>query len=78
MPTISLLFCDGCGSEKVDVARVKGSNPRQFTIRCYACNTEAVIKGFTLGRADAPEPTLREAFGGRAGQQTMKLPRLQA
>jgi len=78
MPTISLLFCDGCGSERVDVAAVKGSVRRQFTIRCYACDREAVIKGFTVGRADAPEPTLKEALAGRAGHQSTKLSMPQA
>ncbi len=63
MPMIPPLFCDSCGSEKVDVGGVKGSGQRQFTILCHACNREAVIKGLTLGRADAPEPTLHDQVG---------------
>jgi hypothetical protein len=76
MPTASILFCDRCGSEKVDVAGFKGTTEREFKIRCYACGHESAVKGFTLGRGEAPEQTLREARSGRAGQQTTKLPQV--
>ncbi len=78
MPTVSILFCDRCGSEKVDVASVKGSPLRKYRIRCYECSGESAVKGFTVARADAPEQTLKEARSGRAGQQTTRVPRVKA
>jgi hypothetical protein len=76
MPTAAVMFCDRCGSEKVDVAGVAGSKARNFRIRCFNCSHESKLKGFTLGRAEVPEPVLREARGGRAGTGTVKMPRL--
>jgi hypothetical protein len=76
MPTASILFCDRCGSEKVDVASVRGGRQRKYRIRCYACNGESAMKGFTIGRAEVPEQTFKEARGGRAGQQTARLPQV--
>jgi hypothetical protein len=76
VPTVSIVFCDRCGSEKVDVASVREGKEREFRFRCYDCHGEGTIRGFSVGRAEAPDPTLREARSGRAGQQTMKLPRL--
>ena len=73
MPTVSLLFCDGCGSERVDVVGSKGTRQREYRVRCFECGAESAVKGFTLGRAEATEPTLREARGGRSGQDTMRL-----
>ncbi|MGE5277054.1 MAG: hypothetical protein ACM3SU_08675 [Acidobacteriota bacterium] len=78
MPTVSILFCDRCGSEKVDVASVKGSTRREYRIRCDECSRESAVKGYTVARADAPEQTLKEARSGRAGQQTTRLPRVRA
>ena len=77
MPTASIVFCDRCGSEKVDVASVREGKDREFRFRCYDCNADGTLRGFSIGRAEAPEATLREARAGRAGQQTMKLPRLE-
>lgn len=76
MPTAAVMFCDRCGSEKVDVAGVAGSKARNFRIRCFNCSHESKLKGFTLGRAEVPEPVLREARGGRAGTGTVKIRRL--
>jgi len=74
MPTAAMMFCDRCGSEKVDVSGVAGTETREFRIRCFNCSHESKIKGFTLGRADVSEQTLREALGGRAGTGTVKMP----
>ena len=76
MPTASILFCDQCGAERADVAGFKGTTKRVFTVRCFACGHESDVKGFTLGRAEVPEQTLREARSGRAGQQTTKFPKV--
>ena len=73
MPTVSILFCDGCGSERVDVVGSKGSREREYRLRCFACGAETTLKGFSLGRGEALEQTLREARGGRAGQDTMRM-----
>lgn len=73
MPTATMIFCDRCGSEKVDVAGVTGADTRDFLIRCFNCSHESKVKGFTLGRADVPDQTLREARGGRAGTGTVKM-----
>lgn len=51
MPTASLIFCDACSSERVDVAGSKGARDREYRIRCFACGAEATLQGFTLGRA---------------------------
>jgi hypothetical protein len=77
VPTASIVFCDRCGSEKVDVASVKEGREREFRFRCYDCNSEAAVRGFSIGRAEAPDASLKEARSGRAGQQTMKLPKLE-
>jgi hypothetical protein len=76
MPTASILFCDRCGSEKVDVAAFQGSTLREFRIRCFDCSGESALTGFTIGRAEAPDQTLKEARSGRAGQETTKLPQV--
>lgn len=77
MPTAAMVFCDRCGSEKVDVAGVTGSDTRDFRIRCFNCSHESKVTGFTLGRADVPDQMIREARGGRAGTGTLKIPRVQ-
>lgn len=74
MPTVAIVFCDKCGSERVDVASVHGVGDRQFVVKCYACNHENPIMGFTLGRADTTDGTLREARAGRSGTRTSKMP----
>jgi hypothetical protein len=75
--TASIVFCDHCGSEKVDVASMREGREREFRFRCYDCDAEGTIRGFSIGRAETPDATLREARAGRAGHQTIKLPRLE-
>ena len=74
MATVAIVLCDKCGSERVDVASFRGSEDREFRLRCFACNHESAITGFTLGRADAPDAALREARAGRSGFGTTKFP----
>jgi hypothetical protein len=77
VPTASIVFCDRCGSERVDVASLSQGSVREFRFRCYECKAESDILGFTIGRAETPEPSVKEARAGRAGSQTMKMPRLE-
>jgi hypothetical protein len=76
--TASIVFCDRCGSEKVDVASLKEGREREFRFRCYDCDAEGTIRGFSIGRAETADAALREARAGRAGQQTQKLPRMKS
>jgi hypothetical protein len=74
MATVAIVLCDKCGSERVDVSSFQGTGEREFKYRCFACNFESPVKGFTLGRAAVADETLREARAGRSGYGTMKLP----
>jgi len=76
VPTASIVFCDRCGSERVDVASLREGNVREFRFRCYDCNSESDVRGFTIGRAETPEPSVKEARSGRAGFQTMRMPKV--
>jgi hypothetical protein len=73
MPTASILFCDACGSERVDAAGSKGARRREHRFRCFDCGAESTVTGFTLGRAEVTEEALREGRGGRAGQDTIRM-----
>ena len=74
MATVAIVLCDKCGSERVDVAAFRGTGEREFRVKCFACNHESPLIGFTLGRADVAEATLREARAGRSGHGTTKMP----
>ena len=74
MATVAIVLCDKCGSERVDVAAFRGTGEREFRVKCFACNHESPITGFTLGRANVDDATLREARAGRSGHGTMKMP----
>jgi len=74
MATVAIVLCDKCGSERVDVSSFRGTGEREFRYKCYACNSESPIRGFTLGRAEAAEEVLREARAGRSGFGTAKWP----
>jgi len=74
MATVAVVLCDKCGSERVDVSGFRGTGEREFKFKCFDCNFESSIKGFTLGRAAVAEETLREARSGRSGTGTTKMP----
>lgn len=75
MATVAIVLCDKCGSERVDVAAFQGvAGDRQYLVRCFACNHESPIAGFTLGRAEVADASLREARVGRSGLRTSKMP----
>jgi hypothetical protein len=76
MATVSIVLCDKCGSERVDVSSFRGNGEREFRVKCFACNHESPITGFTLGRANVNDTTLREARAGRSGHGTTKWPAL--
>ena len=44
----ALLFCQ-CGSDRVDVTQWNGSRAR---LRCYTCEREAWLDGFTISDLD--------------------------
>ena len=74
MATVAVVLCDQCGSERVDVSSFRGTGDREFKFKCFACNSESSVRGFTLGRAEVAEETLREARAGRSGTGTVKMP----
>ena len=76
MATVAIVLCDKCGSERVDVAAFRGTGAREFTVKCFACDHESTITGFTLGRANVEDAALREARAGRSGHGTAKMPKV--
>lgn len=74
MATVAVVFCDKCGSERVDVSSFRGTGEREFRYKCFACNFESPVRGFTLGRAEVSDGTVREARAGRSGFGTIKMP----
>ena len=74
MATVAIVLCDKCGSERVDVSSFRGTGDREFRVKCFACNHESPLLGFTLGRAEVADATLREARAGRSGFGTSKMP----
>jgi len=78
MATVAVVLCDKCGSERVDVSSFRGTGVREFQFKCFECNFESSVRGFTLGRAAVSEETLREARAGRSGTGTVKMPAVRA
>jgi hypothetical protein len=74
MATVAIVLCDKCGSERVDVSSFRGTGDREFRVKCFECNHESPLLGFTLGRAEVSDSTLREARAGRSGFGTSKMP----
>ncbi len=76
MATVAIVICDKCGSERVDVSSFRGTGEREFRLKCFGCNHESVVTGFTLGRAEVTDAALREARSGRSGHGTTKFPKV--
>jgi hypothetical protein len=68
MKLVGVLFCR-CGSHKVDVNHWVDRSTA--VVRCYECDTQAELTGFTLGRVYVDESTAATAEKDRA---VMKWP----
>jgi hypothetical protein len=70
--TFAVIFCARCRSSKVDVIGWEGS---VATFRCSACDHEARVEGFTLGRVFADEVGIpRAAAVLKAAQEDRVFP----